>query len=65
MITTENEKAMTAHTSAATVLKGVFGRVMERMRTNANIGMACGAPRTIGETTIIPVGMVGSALAWA
>ncbi len=59
MITTEHETAMTAHHSAAAALEGVFGRVMERMRTNVHIGLACGEPRTIGETTIIPIGMVG------
>jgi uncharacterized spore protein YtfJ len=31
---------------------------MERLRTNVNIGMACGEPRTVGETTIILVGIV-------
>lgn len=59
MVATENGTATTADNGNAKELEGLFGRVMERMRTNVNIGMACGEPRTVGETTVIPVGMVG------
>jgi uncharacterized spore protein YtfJ len=59
MVATENGTTTAATgTSTATALEGLFGRAMERMRTNVNIGMACGEPRTVGETTIIPIGMV-------
>jgi uncharacterized spore protein YtfJ len=58
MIATENDTGTTTETSSAKALEGLLTKVMERMRTNVNIGMACGEPRTFGDTTIIPIGMV-------
>jgi uncharacterized spore protein YtfJ len=47
-------------TQSATVsgFEGVFGKVLERIRSNANIDLACGESRTVGDTTIIPIGVV-------
>jgi uncharacterized spore protein YtfJ len=59
MIATESGTGSSTNNGTAKALEGLFGKVMERMRTNVNIGMACGEPRTVGETTIIPIGIVG------
>jgi uncharacterized spore protein YtfJ len=59
MIATENGTGTSTTNGTAKALEGLFGKVMDRMRTNVNIGMACGEPRTVGETTIIPIGIVG------
>jgi uncharacterized spore protein YtfJ len=47
-------------TQSATVsgFEGLFGKVLERIRSNANIDLACGESRTVGDTTIIPIGVV-------
>jgi uncharacterized spore protein YtfJ len=47
-------------TQSATVsgFEGVSGKVLERIRSNANIDLACGESRTVGDTTIIPIGVV-------
>jgi uncharacterized spore protein YtfJ len=58
MVATENGTAASDGTGTATALEGFFGRVMERMRKNVSIEMACGEPRVVGETTIIPIGIV-------
>lgn len=58
MVTTENGTTTATGTNTATALDRLFGKVMDRMRTNVNIGMACGEPCTFGDTTIIPIGMV-------
>lgn len=42
----------------ASGIEGVFGRVLERIRTDVNIDLACGESRTVGDTTIIPIGIV-------
>ena len=59
MIATENGTGTSASGGTAKALEGLFGNVLDRMRANVNIGMACGEPRTVGETTIIPIGIVG------
>jgi uncharacterized spore protein YtfJ len=59
MVATENGTATSSKNGTAKALEGLFGNVMERMRTHVNIGMACGEPLTVGETTIIPIGVVG------
>lgn len=59
MIAMENGTGTSVDNGTAKALERLFGTVMERMRTNVNIGMACGEPRTVGETTIIPLGIVG------
>jgi uncharacterized spore protein YtfJ len=41
-----------------TKFTGLFGTILERIRTNANIDLACGESRTVGDTTIIPIGVV-------
>lgn len=48
----------TTNPETASVMERTLTRVLDKMRTNASIGMACGEARTVGETTIIPVGMV-------
>ena len=50
---------MTATRSeTASGFEGLFSRVMERIRANVNIDVACGESRTVGDTTIIPIGVV-------
>ncbi len=49
---------MTTNTETGSAMERTLSRVLDKMRTNASIGMACGEPRTVGDTTIIPVGMV-------
>ncbi len=33
----------------------LFGNVLERIRVNVNVELACGEFRTVGYTTIIPI----------
>ncbi len=42
-----------------TAFQGMFGSVLERIRNNVNMDLACGESRVVGETTIIPIGVVG------
>jgi len=42
----------------ASGFEGLFSRVLERIRANVNIDVACGESRTVGDTTIIPIGVV-------
>lgn len=50
MVTTQSEMA--------SGFEGLFGRVLERIRANVNVDLACGESRTVGDTTIIPIGVV-------
>jgi uncharacterized spore protein YtfJ len=59
MIATENGTGTSVGNGTAKALEGLFTNVLDRMRTDVNVGMACGEPRTVGETTIIPIGIVG------
>jgi len=42
----------------ASGFEGLFSRVLERIRANVNVDLACGESRTVGDTTIIPIGVV-------
>lgn len=42
-------------------IEGLFGRVLDHVRENVNVNIACGEPRTIGDTTIIPLTSSGTA----
>ncbi len=43
---------------SSNALEGLPTKVLDRIHTNVNVNLACGDPRTVGETTIIPVGVV-------
>ncbi|MHB8648152.1 MAG: GerW family sporulation protein [Thermomicrobiales bacterium] len=42
----------------ASSFEGLFSRVLERIRANVNVDLTCGESRTVGDTTIIPIGVV-------
>lgn len=50
MIATRNE--------TETGFAGLLSNVLERIRANVNVDLACGESRTVGDTTIIPIGVV-------
>lgn len=43
---------------AEPAVEGMFGKVLERIRRNVNMELACGESRVVGEITIIPIGVV-------